>query len=107
MADPATWDEGRWLLKLTVQPRASRDEIVGLYADTLRLRTTAPPVDGKANRHIQRWLAKQFGVAPSCVELVSGRAGRSKRFAVNCPRDTAPDWLKTYCPEAFGLDGSS
>jgi uncharacterized protein len=61
-----------------VQPRASREAILGWRADALRLAVTAPPVDGEANEAIRRLLARALGVAPSAVSLVHGQRGRDK-----------------------------
>lgn len=81
------WDGEDLLLEIRVQPRASRDEIVGLHGGQLKVRITAPPVDGKANSHLQRYIAKAFGVAPSAVVLVGGETGREKRFRIHRPRE--------------------
>lgn len=78
--------EGRDLrLWVHVQPRASRDEIVGLHGEALKVRITAPPVDGKANKHLGQFLAKAFGVSKGAVELVSGETGRDKQFLIHDP----------------------
>ena len=66
------------VLRLRVQPRASRDEIVGWQEGALRLRVTAPPVEGEANRAVAVLLARVLGVAPSRVRVVSGARGREK-----------------------------
>lgn len=78
-------DNQDFLLVIKVQPRASKDEIVGLQGDSLKIRITAPPVDGKANEHLCKYLAKQFGVAKSQVHLLSGETGRDKRIRVERP----------------------
>jgi uncharacterized protein (TIGR00251 family) len=80
------WDGEDLLLDIRVQPRASRDEIVGLHGEQLKIRITAPPVDGKANSHLQRYLAKAFGVAPSAVVLIGGETGRDKRLRIQRPQ---------------------
>lgn len=80
------WNGERLLLNIRVQPRASRDEIVGpLGADSLKIRITAAPVDGKANAHLIKFLAKAFGVPKRQVELISGTSGRDKRLAISKP----------------------
>jgi hypothetical protein len=66
------------LVKLRVQPRASRDEIVGWQDGTLRVRVTAPPVEGEANRAVARLLARALGLAPSAVLVARGERGRDK-----------------------------
>lgn len=80
------WQGEDLLLTLRLQPRASRDEIAGPYGDALKVRITAPPVDGKANAHLLRFLAELFDVAPSSVELLSGETGRDKRVRIARPR---------------------
>jgi uncharacterized protein (TIGR00251 family) len=80
------WQGDDLLLTLRIQPRASRDEIAGPYGDALKVRITAPPVDGKANAHLLRFLAELFGVSPSAVELISGETGRDKRVKITRPQ---------------------
>jgi uncharacterized protein (TIGR00251 family) len=70
------------LLRLRVQPRASREELAGVAGDAIRIRLTAPPVDGTANEALVRFLAVLLQVPRSAVELVSGRTGRTKLVAV-------------------------
>ena len=52
----------------------------------LKVRITAPPVDGKANEHLIKFIAKQFGVARRNVKLISGETGRNKRIAIAYPK---------------------
>jgi uncharacterized protein (TIGR00251 family) len=78
------WDGADLLLSLRVQPRASRDEL-RLEGDRLRVRITAPPVDGAANRHLLRFLAAEFGVAPSRATLLRGASGREKEVRICAP----------------------
>ena len=70
-------------LRLRIQPRASREEVAGVSADSIRIRLTAPPVDGAANEALTRFLAARLEVPRSAVELVSGRTGRTKLVAVS------------------------
>jgi uncharacterized protein (TIGR00251 family) len=86
MADWYRWQGKTLLLSVKVQPRASRDEIVGPHGDEgLKVRITAPPVEGKANQHLVRYLAKAFGVAKSRVTLLRGETGREKKIAIDEP----------------------
>ena len=66
------------LLQLSVQPRASRTEIVGLLGDTLKIAVSGPPVDGKANAALCKYLAKRLRIAKSAVRIVRGKTGRRK-----------------------------
>jgi hypothetical protein len=65
-------------LRLKVQPRASRTEVVGIHGEMVRIRLTAPPVDGAANEALLRFLAEKLSVPPSAVHLLSGHGSRSK-----------------------------
>lgn len=75
------WSEERpegLLLRILVQPRASRSEVVGPHGDVLRVRLAAPPVDGAANEELVRLLAREYRVPRGAVELVKGTTGRRK-----------------------------
>lgn len=85
------WDGADLILTVRVQPRAARDELVAEDA-RLKVRITAPPVDGAANAHLIRYLAGQFGVAPSRTALVRGATGRDKVVRISAPR-VLPDAL--------------
>jgi len=63
---------------IRLQPRARRNEIVGVRADAFVLRVTAPPVDGRANEAVCRLIATAVGVAPSRVTVVRGLTSRDK-----------------------------
>lgn len=80
----ARWDGPDLVLQVRVQPRAARDAFAP-EADRLRVRITAPPVDGAANDHLVRWLAAEFGVAASRVELIRGATGREKLLRIASP----------------------
>ena len=80
------WQDGNLLLRIKVQPKASKDELSEILGDCLKVRITAPPVDGKANKHLIAFLAKTFKVAKSKVELVSGETGREKRIKIHSPK---------------------
>lgn len=69
-------------LRVRVQPRASRTEVAGLYGDAVRIRLTAPPVNGAANEELLRFLAEKLSVPRSAVRLISGKTSRSKVVSV-------------------------
>ncbi len=85
----------RVVLNCHLQPKARADEVVGLHGDALKIRITAPPVDGKANQHLIRFLAKLFQVRQQDVELLSGETSRSKRLAIHNVTEL-PETLKIY-----------
>jgi uncharacterized protein (TIGR00251 family) len=61
-----------------VQPRASRSEIVGVHGDAMKIRLSAPPVDGAANEALVELIAEVLGVGRRAVRIVSGETSRSK-----------------------------
>ena len=63
---------------IRLQPRARRNEVVGMRAAALLIRVTAPPVDGRANAALCRLIATAAGVGPSRVTVVRGLASRDK-----------------------------
>ncbi|WP_240220924.1 DUF167 family protein YggU [Rheinheimera hassiensis] len=77
-------------LKLYIQPKASRDAWVELYGDEIKVAITAPPVDGKANAHLQKFLAKSFAVAKSQVVIEKGETGRHKTVLIIAPKQLPP-----------------
>lgn len=85
------WQGPDLILELRVQPRASRDEFSGLHGERLKVRITAPPVDGAANSHLLAYLAKAFGVAKSHVTLLAGETGREKRVRIEHPDKLPPE----------------
>lgn len=74
--------EGGVRLEILVQPRASRSEIVGLVGDRIKIRLAAPPVDGRANEALTRFLAELFQLARSRVLIRSGEGGRRKSVMI-------------------------
>ena len=84
------WQGDDLILMLRVQPKASRDEFTKPEGGQLRLRVTSPPVGGRANDHVQRLLAKAFGVSRSDVRLMRGAKGREKEFRIAEPRRFPP-----------------
>ena len=70
-------------LSVRLTPRASREEIAGFEGETLRVRVTAPPVEGRANRALVRLLAKRLGLPRGAVHVVAGQTSRSKVVAID------------------------
>jgi uncharacterized protein len=70
-------------LRVRVQPRASQTEVVGLHGGALKVRLAAPPVEGAANRELERFLAKALGLPRSAVELLRGATSREKLVRVH------------------------
>ncbi|MBN0988401.1 DUF167 family protein [Amphritea pacifica] len=86
MTDFYSWQDDCLIISCRLQPKASNDAIVGLLDDSVKIRITAPPIEGKANAHLIKFLAKQFGVAKSSVTILSGELGRQKRVKIADPK---------------------
>ena len=69
-------------VRVHVQPRATRSEIVGLHGAALKVRLQAPPVDGAANEALVVLLADRLGVARRAVKVVAGASSRAKMVEV-------------------------
>lgn len=85
MDDPVSWvveSGGSLRVRVHVQPRASRSEIVGRHGDALKIRLAAPPVDGAANEELIRFLAASLGIARSRLVLTSGATARAKVVSI-------------------------
>lgn len=64
-------------------PRASRTRVVGPHGDRLKVQVTAPPVDGAANREIEKLLAGALGVSRSAVSVIAGETSKRKRVRID------------------------
>jgi uncharacterized protein (TIGR00251 family) len=67
------------VLRVFVQPRASKDRIVGLHGDRLKIKVAAPPVDGQANKRCIQFMAKCLSVPRSSLQIISGQNSRNKQ----------------------------
>lgn len=78
--------QGDLLLQLYIQPKASRDQIVGLHGEEIKIAITAPPVDGKANAHLTKYLSKAFKVPKGDIDIIKGQMGRHKQVRISSPK---------------------
>ena len=70
--------DGRITLTLHIQPGAKKTAFAGLHGDALKIRLAAPPVDGKANEALLRFVAEALTLPKSAVSLKSGQTSRRK-----------------------------
>lgn len=82
------WQGDNLMLELYVQPRASKNVIVGPYGDRLKLTITTAPTDGKANKHLIKFLAKYFDVPQNQVKIIKGDNSKYKSVLVLDPKNT-------------------
>lgn len=80
-----TWVEernGYLYIRIHVQPRASKNEIIGIHGDSLKVRLTSPPVEGAANSLLVEFIAKKIGMPKSLIEIAAGEKSRHKTLKV-------------------------
>jgi len=70
--------DGRITLTLHIQPGAKKTEVAGLHGEALKIRLAAPPVDGKANEALLKFVAEMLRLPKSAVSLKSGQSSRHK-----------------------------
>ncbi len=73
-------------LRIFLQPKASKDQIVGLHDSELKITITAPPIDGQANAHLLKFLSKTFKVPKSSIVLEKGELNRHKQILIPNPQ---------------------
>jgi uncharacterized protein (TIGR00251 family) len=86
-----------------VQPRSSANAIIGCHDRALKIKLTAPPVGGAANKQCVQMLAKKLGLPKSALTIASGRASRRKTIGISFPSGSTDktavssivDWLQT------------
>ena len=79
------------IFKIFVQPKSSKNVVVGLHGDALKIKLTAPPVDNAANKICIKFLAKALGVSKSSLEIVSGHSSRSKQILLRSEGANTPE----------------
>lgn len=89
------WENENLILDCSIQPKSKEDRIVGPIGKYLKIRITALPTDGKANKHLLRYLAKQFKVKQNAITIRNGHSSRQKRLCIENP---------VMIPEILGLD---
>lgn len=70
------------ILPVRIQPRASKDEIVGEYNGALKIKLTAPPVEGEANKRCIEFLSKRLKIAKSHLEILKGEKSKDKLIKI-------------------------
>ena len=85
---------GAVLLHMYVQPKASKSRIVGLYDGCLKLAVAAPPVDGKANEEVVRFLSRLLGIPGRNIALHSGAQSKRKKIRIEATCDEILDKIE-------------
>jgi uncharacterized protein len=88
------------IIQVKVTPNSSRNAIIQGSNDLLTVKLTSPPVEGKANKGLLKFLAKKMQVAPSAITILKGHSSREKTLLiVGVDLATAKDRLETNRPE--------
>jgi len=69
-------------VRVRAVPRASKNEIQGLYDNALKIRLTTPPVDGKANQALVKFISKKLNLSKSHIQLIQGATSRQKTLRI-------------------------
>lgn len=75
--------DGSLLLRVHVQPKASREAVCGLHDQRLKIALSSPPVDGKANKALRLFVSSLLKTAKGNVELQSGLSSRKKVLKIH------------------------
>ena len=70
------------VLSVYIQPRASANQVVGLQGEALKIKLTAPPVEGAANKALVEFMAQYLGLAKSRIQVAKGDRSRQKQLRI-------------------------
>jgi hypothetical protein len=70
--------------RVHVQPGSSRNQVLGRHGDALKVKLTAPPVEGRANKACVEFLSDALGVPKSSLDIVAGQSSRLKHIRLRC-----------------------
>ena len=80
------WDGKDLFLDCTIQAKSKETCLLGVINGALKIRLSAPPVDGKANKQLIKFLAKEFQVKQSAITIVQGETSRLKKLCIKNPK---------------------
>ncbi len=71
------------IISVSVVPRSSKNEVIPLEDGSYKIKITAPPVDGEANKKLIELISEYFDVAKSCVTMRKGETGKNKILEID------------------------
>ena len=87
-------------IRVRVQPGAKRDELVGLLEEVPHIKLAAPPVEGRANKSLMRFLSDLLDVPKQSIRVVTGTSSRDKLVEVeDLGKDEILGRLKQHLPD--------
>jgi uncharacterized protein (TIGR00251 family) len=93
-SDYYSWQGDTLTFNVFLQPRASRNALLGLHDNAVKIALTSPPVDGEANKQLIQFLGKLFRVKKSSIAIISGERNRCKRISVCQPSQWPEEFFK-------------
>jgi len=90
MSEYFEWRDKVLRLKCKLQPGASANKFVGVVNQEMKIMLTSPPINGKANAHLIKFISKEFGVAKSAVSIVTGELNQHKTLEIDSPKKLPP-----------------
>lgn len=88
-----SWQNNNLILHIKVQPKTTKQQILGIESGYLHIKLRAVPEAGAANKELIVLLAKTLGVAKTQIQLLSGAQSRYKKLLIPQP-SIIPDWLQ-------------
>jgi len=85
--------DGDLIVNLRIIPRAAKNAVQGLHDSALKIRLQAPPVEGKANQALVKFLSKHWKIPKADIEILSGATGRNKRVCIRNARASLKQFL--------------
>lgn len=89
-----SWKGDSLIFNVFLQPRASRDSLIGLHNNAVKIALKAPPIDGEANKQLIHFLSTLFGVKKSDIDIINGKRSRRKRISVWKPSQFPAEFFK-------------
>jgi uncharacterized protein (TIGR00251 family) len=86
-------------IEAKVVPKSARDEIWGSVNGILRVRVSAPPIEGKANERLIELISRTIGVPRSNVTIIKGRTSRIKTISIEGVSQSKFNWFKKTYPD--------
>jgi len=81
-----------------VRPGAKRDAVAGFFGESLKVELKTPPVEGRANAALIKFLAGELGLSRSQISLKSGECSRDKVLEIaGCPAEQIEEWIQSKC----------
>lgn len=92
-------------LLLQIVPNARKSEILGMVDHRLKIKISAPAIEGKANQELIRFLAKEFSIPKRDIEIVSGESSKFKKVRVLTNQALTQRLAELVNPEMPGQGG--